>query len=191
MVDDGSTDETIGKMRDFDIVLLQHKQNLGKGAALKTGFRYGIEHNFSHAIVLDADFQHDPNQIPNFWNALRTWNYDLVVGMRNISLKTMPLDRYLSNQISSLIISIILKKRFRDSQCGFRLVNLNHLKKLRLFSDHYEIESELLIKFSRSNARIGQIPIRTINSDGTSHIRRGMDSFRFFQMLWKTVMNGN
>ena len=192
VVDDGSTDVTAKEIGEFDnVVLLQHRHNLGKGAALKTGFQYGIEREFSHAIVLDADFQHDPNQIPAFMRAMTVWNYDLVVGTRDVSLKSMPADRYLSNKLSSLLLSLIARKRIRDSQCGFRLINLEYLKKLNLLSDHYEIESELLIKFARTNARIGQIPIRTVHSNGSSHIRRGLDSLRFFQMLWKTVIHGN
>ena len=188
VVDDGSTDEIQNQLNGFNIVLLQHHRNMGKGAALKTGFRYGIAHSFSHAIVLDADSQHDPNQIPDFLDAP---GYDLVLGTRDISLKSMSLDRYLSNKISSLILSLILRRRFRDSQCGFRLINLGHLKKLSLQSDHYEMESELLIKFARSSARIRQIPVRTISSNGTSHIRRGRDSMRFLNMLWKTLIYGS
>ena len=191
VVDDGSTDGTIEDIEGFNLILLKHKKNTGKGSALKTGFRYAIEHGFSHAIVLDADYQHDPNQISFFLDAVKNGNYDLVIGTRELTLRSFPIDRYFSNKLSSLILSLICNYRVKDSQCGFRLINLNMLKKLNLYSDHYELESELLIKFAKSNATIVQIPISTRLSNGISHIRRSLDTIRFFIMLCRTISYGS
>lgn len=187
VVDDGSTDDTINDLDGLDLVLLRHNMNSGKGSALKTGFSYAIDHGFSHAIVLDADYQHDPKQIPQFLETINGKKYDLVIGARELTLQSIPTDRYFSNMLSSLLLSLICNFRLKDSQCGFRLINLNMLKELELNSDHYEMESELLIKFAKSNASITQIPIKTNNANGASHIRRGLDTIRFFIMLFKTI----
>ena len=187
VIDDGSTDTTIEDLEGLDLVLLQHKTNSGKGSALKTGFRYAIDHGFSHAIVLDSDYQHDPKQISHFLEAMKYGGYDLVIGSRELTLKSIPVDRYFSNKFSSLLLSLICKVRVTDSQCGHRLINLNLLKELDLISDHYEMESELIIKFAKSNATIAQIQITTNNSNGVSHIRRGLDTIRFFIMLLRTL----
>lgn len=191
VVDDGSTDETIQDIEDSEIVLIRHSHNLGKGAALKTGFKFALAHDYDYAIVMDADYQHDPTQIPAFVERMSNGNSDLVVGRRELGPGTMKFDRYLSNQLSSLLLSLICRTRIRDSQCGFRMINLNRLKNLSLISDHYEMESELLIKFARRNASIEQIPIRINGACLNSHIRRGVDTMRFCRMLWRLAINGH
>ena len=64
VVDDGSTDGSIDAVKDLSIDILQHAGNSGKGAALKSAAQWGLERGMSHMVALDADGQHDPEQIP-------------------------------------------------------------------------------------------------------------------------------
>lgn len=188
VVDDGSTDGTVQIVKKFDTVLLQHSQNKGKGAALKTGFDFAIRREKQFVLTLDADTQHDPAFIPAFLQEGRG-EADIVIGRREIKIGPMPADRYASNQISSLIISLLAKVRVKDSQCGYRFIKLDLLKKIHLRTDHFETESELLLKYLLRGAEIRQVRISTIYSGESSSIRRGVDTIRFMWMILKTILH--
>lgn len=187
VIDDCSEDRTSEITKKFNVVLLKHSKNLGKGAALKTGFNYAIKKNTLQVLTLDADNQHDPVMIPFFFRELDLGKYDIVLGKRKINTKIMPVDRYFSNQITSLIISLFFKKRIQDSQCGYRLLNLNLLKEINLKTNNFETESEILIEYIKRGAKIKQITIPTIYSDENSSIKRTLDTFRFVKMFIKKI----
>ena len=189
IIDDGSIDLTAEKAKRYNIVLLKHKTNRGKGAALKTGFCYAIQQDIHWVFTLDVDNQHDPLSIPLFLQRLKHHRVDLLLGKRQIHTRKMPFDRYLSNQITSLLVSLLCGIRIYDSQCGFRLINLNLYKTIDLITDHFETESELLIKYIKRGAQVNQIPISTIYSNETSSIKRMYDSYRFVKMFTKQLWN--
>ena len=87
VVDDGSSDDTFLQAKSAGAIVLKHKVNLGKGAALKTGCDYAIQLGAKKIIVMDADGQHDPKEIPEFMTSLNS--HDIVFGCRKIP-KTMP-----------------------------------------------------------------------------------------------------
>ena len=189
VVDDCSTDGTVQIVKKFDLVLLKHSQNKGKGAAIKTGFDFAIRCKKPFVFTLDADAQHDPAFIPVFLKKGGE-EQDIVIGTRKIRTHLMPLDRYASNQITSLVISLLGGARIKDSQCGYRFIKLDLLKKIHLKTDHFEMESELLLKYLLCGARISQVPVSTIYSGESSSIRRGLDTFRFILMIGKTILHG-
>jgi len=188
VVDDGSTDETAKVAREFKTVLLQHLENQGKGAALKTGFRYALSRGIRETVVLDADGQHDPRFVPKFLEMGRTGLFDLVLGVRNFDDGGMPRDRWLSNQLSSLVVSFFCGRRIPDSQCGYRFVHLGRYPFVPLRTKRFEFESELLIRYCQAGARIGFLRIPTIYKDEPSSIRRLADTLRFLKMLAQTVI---
>jgi len=187
VVDDGSGDRTAEIARNFGTVLLQHRKNRGKGAALKTGFQFALSSGISEIVVLDADGQHNPRLVPNFLTTARDGGFDLVLGVRDMSTKNMPPDRRLSNRLSSLVISLVCGRRIPDSQCGYRFVHLRRYPSMKLRSRRFEFESELLIRYCRSGAKIGFLNIPTVYADEPSSIRRAADTVRFLIMLAKTV----
>ena len=188
VVDDGSRDATSQIAREAGVQVLRHRENFGKGAALRTGFGEAISKGVDFVIVLDADGQHDPAYIPRFVEAFSTGNYDVLIGTRALHPGTMPLDRYLSNSYSSLVASLAAGKRIRDSQSGYRLLRVNLLKKLRLRSSKYETETEILIQAVRFlGARIGEIPISVTYRGEESHIRRFGDTLRFIKIVVQTL----
>ena len=184
VVDDGSNDLTSQIADQYKVVLLKHAKNRGKGAALKTGFEFARKKRIKWIFTLDSDNQHNPKQIPVFLRKLHNNHFDLLIGKRKIQIDKMPFDRYLSNKITSLLLSIKCKIRIYDTQCGYRLINTDFLKKLKLKTDRFETESELLIKFSRAGAKIGQIPISTIYAKESSNIDRMTDTLRFLKMYF-------
>lgn len=188
VVDDGSTDNTKDVARNLDVLLLEHNENRGKGAALKSGFNAALSMGADVIITLDADAQHNPHDIIKLFSKMETERLDLVIGSRMANTVNMPIHRILSNQITSKLISWRLGQKIEDSQCGFRLIRASILKQINLESNKFEMESELIIKSVLSGFKIGSVSIDTIyNKNGPSAMRLLADTFRFVKLFCKSL----
>jgi glycosyltransferase involved in cell wall biosynthesis len=187
VVDDGSTDRTYQLAKESGANCLQHKKNKGKGEALKTGFEYAVEKGYSGVITLDADLQHDPKFIPEFIRVAENSTSDILVGTRNIRLKTMPFPRWLTNNVTSIIVSILGDTKVRDSQSGYRYISTEVLRSFKLSTKKYEFESEILIKAGRKGFKIAPVPISTIYQGSKSFINPLVDTGRFIKLMWKSL----
>ncbi len=189
IVDDGSTDETATLAAACGVVLLQNINNQGKGAALKKGFAHAIEKHYAAVLCLDGDLQHATEDIPNFLARFEAEkNLTLILGNRMADLSKMPWDRQFSNQTTSLLISLLTGQRIRDSQSGYRLIGTDVLKRIKLVSNKYETESELLVKILKRKLKFAQVPIRTIYNNQPSHIHRLKDTLRFLRIVIKSLL---
>ena len=97
VVDDGSTDDTAAQAEAAGAIVVVLRPNAGKGAALRGGFRYALEHGAQAVVTLDADGQHDPDEIPTFLAAFEAGRPELVIGWRDFG--SMPPVRRLSNTL--------------------------------------------------------------------------------------------
>jgi len=187
VVNDGSTDSTTEIVAGLDVIRLVHEQNRGKGEALKTGFDYARQEGFEAVITLDADLQHAPESIPAFIDLYRTGEYDIIVGVRTITLSVMPFTRWLTNKTTSWIISMMAKQRVTDSQSGFRLIATETWHRIPLATTGYDLESEILIKAGKAGYRIGEVPIETIYTGSKSYINPLADTWRFVRLVWRNL----
>jgi glycosyltransferase involved in cell wall biosynthesis len=187
IVDDGSTDNTWEIARDMGTVVLKHNKNLGKGNAHQTGFRYALDHGYDYVITLDGDGQHDPQEIPRFVTAAKQTGNDIIIGLRNRSLREMPLLRWFTNFMTSCVVSFISHERVKDAQSGYRAISARVMKQVHLTTSHFDTESEILIKAARSGCSIGEVPISTIYRGGESRIRPCIDTFRFVILVIKSL----
>lgn len=186
VVDDGSMDGTGKAAAENGAIIMRNRENLGKGASLKYGFRYILEKsNFDAVITMDADGQHNPNDIQKLISRADETTDDIIMGNRMSFTKNMPLVRRATNLFMSFLLSAICKQRIPDTQCGFRLIKRKVLEKIKLKSDNYDLESEILIKASRAKFKIGSVPVETIYRGELSKIDPLKDTFRFFGMLIK------
>jgi glycosyltransferase involved in cell wall biosynthesis len=185
VIDDGSRDETAKIAAESGARVIQHDQNRGKGAALITGFADFLEKKAHEwLIVLDADGQHDPDEIPKFLDEAQKSGAKIVVGTRMLHTERMPFVRHWTNRMTSWLISRAAKQKIPDSQCGFRLLHRSAIEKLRLETAHFETESEMLIQAGRAGVKISSVPIRTIYDLGrASRIRPLRDTVRFFKLI--------
>jgi len=183
IVDDGSEKipKKIFNLTNFKII--KHTQNKGKGEALKTGFRYAKNNNYTGVFTIDGDNQHNPMDINNFVPHLD--KFDLIVGKRNFKSKKMPLIRKTSNYLTSKILSKILNYKIEDAQSGYRYINIKILKNISLETSNYDLENELLIKAIKNNYRVGFIPVKTIYNKSKSNIRGFKDTFKFLKTVVK------
>jgi len=189
IVDDGSTDATSAVCEKFGCTIVRHSKNRGKGAALRSGFDVALQNECDPVITLDADGQHDPSFIPTFCTEMDNSGADIIVGNRMKSTSTMPMDRYLSNSISSFIVSLACGTRISDSQCGYRLIKANVLKNITLTTEHFETETELLIKAASAKYKFSCVSINTTYNKASSAINRSVDTIRFIRLILKLLFN--
>jgi glycosyltransferase involved in cell wall biosynthesis len=187
VVNDGSNDCTLDMIKDQGVTLLHHEINMGKGAALKDGFAAAGVLNLKKVFVIDADAQHRVSDTEEFLKL--NGSYDMVIGERTGILSKMPLHRQLSNKTVNLVVSLLSGVRTADVQCGFRFLDLKIFDNVRLKTNNYQTESEMVIKAARNRYRIGFVPITTIYGNEKSHIRGLIDTMRFVNMavrfLWR------
>ncbi|MGB2990534.1 MAG: glycosyltransferase family 2 protein [Candidatus Zixiibacteriota bacterium] len=186
VIDDGSCDQTFETARATGAVVLRHEANRGKGEALKTGFRHTQRRNYPAVITLDADLQHDPESIPAFVRKTNGF-CGIMIGTRKRDLKVMPFARWLINNLTSIIVSVLSGQSIRDSQSGYRLITTQVLKSVKLESRKYDLESEILIKAKRKGFEIAEVPIRTIYAGGKSFINPLIDTIRFIKLIWRSL----
>lgn len=183
VIDDGSNDETPEVAEQFDVHVVKHDQNRGKGISIKSGIRVASENGCEAVLFLDGDGQHDPECYDSFRNCLLQNNSDAVFGVRNFKLGIMPFDRILSNTISSAIVSAVVRKKIHDSQCGYRLYRMSLLEHMNLVSDRFEVETEMVIQTVKLGGQIDTVSVPTIYFGSGSHIKRASDTFRFLYLI--------
>jgi glycosyltransferase involved in cell wall biosynthesis len=187
VIDDGSQDQTFTIAQRDGVVVFKHQINKGKGEALKTGFKLAIEKNYNAVLTIDADLQHDPSSISDFLKKANENFSGIIIGTREFHLKKMPFARWLTNNLTSMILSILSGQRIRDSQSGYRLISTQVLKRIKLKARKYELESEILVKAGRWGFKIDSVPIRTIYRGSKSFINPFVDTGRFIKVMWRSI----
>jgi glycosyltransferase involved in cell wall biosynthesis len=178
LVDDGSTDDTSGLLTGLPVTLLRHERNLGKGAALKTGFSWAIESGFDGVVTIDADGQHDVSAIPLLIASARSGSRGILIASRHTQFEQMAGLRKIWNRIGVWCIWKRTGFEITDSQSGFRYYSSDVLKKISLKSDGYAMEMEVLLKAWKAGFTVGSLPIAARVADGraTSHYRPFKDT---------------
>jgi glycosyltransferase involved in cell wall biosynthesis len=166
VIDDGSSDGTAELARNAGAFCIESPSNCGKAAALRRGFIHASAQNFTHAITLDGDGQHLPQDIPALLRVARETEAELVIGARPFDRVLMPRARYYSNTIGSRWASALVGREIKDSQSGFRLFRLETLNRIKLRSRRYEFEMEVLIKMGRAGCTIAHAPIHMVYDNG-------------------------
>ena len=181
VVDDGSADATAETARAAGAEVLHHSKNLGKGGALRTGFRHAREQGFIWALMLDGDGQHAPEDIPAFFACADRTGAALVTGDRMGHPTAMPWLRRQVNRRMTRRLSRLTGVSLADSQCGFRLVSLEAWSGVTLNTHRFEVESEMLVAFIAAGHRVESVPIGVIYDASRSKINPLVDTWRWFR----------
>lgn len=187
VVDDGSGDDTRAVAERAGVAVEAHATNRGKGAAIRSGIARAATLGVPYAILLDADGQHNPDEIPAFVAKARATGADLVVGNRLENAASMPWLRLATNYATSAVVSLLAGRRVPDSQNGYRLIRLEHFAKFPLTTCRYEIESEMIIRAGRARGTIASVPVETIYGGEKSFINPFVDTYRFLRMVAKSM----
>lgn len=170
VIDDGSSDDTAEVAESAGAMVLRQVPNAGKGAALRAGFRHALEAGADAVVTLDADGQHDPDEIPAFlevWHAARP---ELIVGQRDFT--KMPPVRRLSNTVGTWAVSAAVGRHVPDNQSGYRLIGRTLMRRLLDSQETgFEFEVEMIARCIALGLSIGWVPIRTIYAGAPSHVR--------------------
>lgn len=182
VVDDGSTDDTreaLGRvMRDFPtLVALEHGENRGYGAAMKTLLGYAREHCAGAAIVLHADGQYSPERIPALLAPIEAGEADVVQGSRMLGggalAGGMPLYKYAANRILTNIENRAFGLKLAEYHSGYMLYSRLALERIAFerLSDTFVFDLEMIVAARVLDLRVRELPIPTIYADEVSHLR--------------------
>ena len=181
VVDDGSTDKTSEAAERAGAHVLRNPSTAGKGAALREGWSFALKSGFSWALSLDGDGQHAPEDIPAFFDCAERRSPSLIVGNRMNGASSMPWFRRLVNRWMSARIEQLTGAPVPDSQCGFRLMRLDSWAAHPGNTHHFEIESEVLVRFLLQKLPVEFVPIQVIYKNEQSKIHPLQDSLRWFR----------
>lgn len=185
VVDDGSSDGTPEVATAGGARLIRHRENRGKGAALRTGFQCALDLGYGGVITLDADGQHDPSEIPAF--LARALHADLILGTRDRRGSAMPFHRRLSNWATSAILMWRTGQPVADSQTGFRYLARPLVAAVEFKTNRFQAESEILIRASMAGFRFDEVAVATIYTGEASQIRALRDSFNFAWLVAQSL----
>lgn len=167
VVDDGSTDGTAQAARDAGATVLQHVENCGAGAATMTGIEGARAMGTEVLITLDADGQHDPEDIPLLLKPVQQHNADIVFANRFGQRNRIPFIRRLFNGIGNFVTFAATGRWIRDSQCGFKVFGPKALCDVDLRMSGFEFCTEIVRESVQHRWRIAEVPIKVIYSEYT------------------------
>ena len=159
--DDGSSDMTGAIAKRLGAYVVRHRKNLGYGASIKSLFKRARMLNADVLVTLDADGQHDPNEIPRVLKPIVQKMADLVIGSRFIDTcgtKEMPFYRRLGAQLITKLVNGSSKNGVSDAQSGFRAYNRQALEQLCPSDDGMGVSVEILLKAGKHDLKICEVP---------------------------------
>jgi dolichol-phosphate mannosyltransferase len=168
VVDDNSPDGTGNYVEELSktnnrVHLLRRPQKMGLGTAYIAGFKYALQNGYDYIFEMDADFSHDPKEIPNFLNAIKT--YDLVLGSRyknGVNVINWPMSRLLLSYFANIYTRVITGLHTHDATGGFKCFRRSVLEAIKLDeikSNGYAFQIEMTFKAFKKGFNIGEIPI--------------------------------
>lgn len=198
VVNDGSSVESkeiFEKLQEIKgVIILNHAENKGKGAALKTAFTYILDSNLpiSGAITADADGQHTPHDIKNVADCLQQHSNALILGVRDFSEENIPARSEFGNKMTRLILKLLVGINISDTQTGLRGIGKSTMDSfIQTSGERYEYEMNMLIDAHENQIDILEVPIDTIylNDNESSHFNPLVDSFKIYKVFFKYIIS--
>ncbi|OGV94518.1 hypothetical protein A3A66_00640 [Microgenomates group bacterium RIFCSPLOWO2_01_FULL_46_13] len=161
VVDDGSTDQTGEEAFKAGAAVVRHVINRGLGGAIGTGIEYSRGKDYTAVATIDADGQHDANDLLKVLQPIFEGRADVVIGSRLLQdVFQVPIDRRLLIRLSNLLTFILFGFKSTDTLSGFRAFSRKALEKIELKTETMEVSNELFGEISRHQLRYLEVPIR-------------------------------
>lgn len=189
VVNDGSTDRTAELLAESPVPLtiVSYGRNRGKGYALREGFRKARACGFTHAVTIDADGQHYPEDLPQLLAASHENSAALIVGSRPLEHDNMPRGNTFANRFSNFWFRLQTGCKLPDTQTGLRIYPLFEIRGERWMTSRYEAELELLVASAWAGVPLRPVIVRVdYPEDRVSHFRPTLDFLRI--SLLNTVL---
>ena len=197
VIDDGSPDGTAAIVKEMmegekkgRLFLVEREGKLGLGTAYICGFKWALEHNYEYIIEMDADFSHNPMDLPKLYDACHNDGYDVSIGSRyitGVNVVNWPIGRVLMSYYASQYVRTILGIRIHDTTAGFvcyrrKVLQTIDLDAIRFKGYAFQIEmkySSLCLGF-----KVKEIPVIFVNRElGTSKMSGGIFSEALFGVI--------
>ena len=166
LVDDCSKDKTVEVANRLDIKVVRHEKNKGYGGNQKTCYNEALKDGADIVVMLHPDYQYDSRLIPHLVGFIKDGICDVMLGNRIRTRREalgggMPLYKYISNRILTILENIILGQNLSEYHTGFRAYSRKVLETIpyELNSDNFVFDSEFLIQAVNFNFRIGEAPV--------------------------------
>jgi glycosyltransferase involved in cell wall biosynthesis len=164
--DDGSSDATSTNAELSGALVITHKKNLGKGAALQTLFQKARELGADMMVTIDGDGQFLPEEIPKLIEPIKTDHFDVVIGNRFLDKDEMPIYRKAGNKILDRFTKLAANLPFEDTQSGFRAYSKNAIKKISFSTNGFGVDSEILIDSINKDLKVTEEYVTVIYNTG-------------------------
>jgi len=197
VIDDGSPDGTAAIVKRLiseefvDRLFIEERSGkLGLGTAYIKGFKWALEHHYEYIFEMDADFSHDPNDLPRLYSACHDEGYDVSVGSRYVSgvnVVNWPIGRVLMSYFASKYVRIVTGVKIHDTTAGFvcykrRVLKTIELDKIRFKG--YAFQIEMKYTAYKIGFRIKEVSVIFVNRrEGTSKMNTGIFSEAFFGVM--------
>jgi len=168
VVDDGSTDLTADVAKLAGAFVIKHQHNRGYGASVKTLLAEAKKKKPDVLVLLDADAQHNPDEIPGLIKPIFAGS-DLVIGSRELQRGNIPVYRRIGQRVLSHFSRILSREKIADSECGFRAFSPKAIAALKLKQDGMAISAETIAAAAEKGLNVTQIPVSAIyTKDGSN-----------------------
>jgi len=161
VVDDGSRDDTSAVARRHGVAVVRHPFNLGVGAALQTGFRYAVERGYDIVVQLDADGQHDPNDLATVIAPVADGRCDVAIGSRWVSATgyRAPFARRAGMLLFAGLVRLMVGQRIADTTSGFRAYGREVIRVCQYDFPRDFPDAPLLISLALRGFRLLEVPV--------------------------------
>ena len=196
VIDDGSPDGTGDIVKNLqkeftgNLHLIERKGKLGLGTAYLTGFKWALDHNYDYIFEMDADFSHNPDDLPKLYNACAKDGADMAIGSRyckGISVVNWPIGRVIMSYYASAYVRTVLGMKIYDCTAGFKcysnkVLSTIDLDNIRMRS--YGFQIEMKYNTYKLGFKIEEVPIIFIDrTEGTSKMSSGIFGEAFWGVL--------
>ncbi|MDD6210794.1 MAG: polyprenol monophosphomannose synthase [Bacteroidales bacterium] len=203
VVDDGSPDGTGAIVKNLQqefpdmLYLMERQQKSGLGRAYIAGFEWALERDYRYVIEMDADFSHNPKDLPRLYNACATEGADVAIGSRyksGVNVVNWPMGRVLMSYFASKYVRFITGMNIADTTAGFVCYRREVLETIGIESIHfvgYAFQIEMKFTAYKYGFRLKEVPIIFINREqGVSKMNSGIFGEALFgvvQLKWRSL----
>ncbi len=167
VVDDGSSDNTSQIAKLAGATVIRHENNKGKGAAIQTILCEANRKNPDVLVLMDADYQHNPDEIPSLVKAI-FGGFDLVVGSRKIRRSNIPPYRRVGQTVLLYLTRVLSRKKLSDTESGFRALSRKAISEIRLKETGFAVEAEMVSAATAKGLKVTEVPISIIYTEDGS-----------------------
>lgn len=197
IIDDGSPDDTADIVKrlmaeEFKdrVFLVERQGKLGLGTAYIAGFKWALEHHYEYVFEMDADFSHDPKDLPRLYKACAEEGYDVAVGSRYVSgvnVVNWPMGRVLMSYFASKYVRFVTGFPINDTTAGFKCYRRRVLETIDLDAIRfkgYAFQIEMKFTAYKLGFRIKEVPVVFVNRQlGTSKMSGGIFGEALFGVM--------